>query len=126
MHILIVDDDVLWRQVLVRLLRSVGIRTVSQAEDGQAALALLEGVHPNLIITDFHMPRLDGIGLVRSLRARGDGVPVIMLSGQGDQQVIVAATKAGVNNYLRKPIHVDLLLEKIWQTLGSDRLTASA
>jgi two-component system, chemotaxis family, chemotaxis protein CheY len=125
MHVLVIDDDARLRQVLTRLLRSGGFDTVDEAADGEEALKTLLSIHPDLILTDCQMPRLDGISFVRRLRARGDQTPVIMLSGQGDPHVVVTAVKAGVNNYLPKPIHPDVLFEKIGQTLGAARGLAS-
>jgi CheY-like chemotaxis protein len=125
MHVLVIDDDARLRQVLARLLRSCGSIDVHEAADGEEALAALPALHPDLILTDCHMPRMDGIAFVRLLRARGDQTPVIMLSGHGDPHLIVTAIKAGVNNYLPKPINPEVLFEKIEQTLGAARLAAS-
>ena len=121
MHALVIDDDARLRQVLTRLLRTGGFDTVDEAADGEEALRTLTSVHPDLILTDCQMPRMDGIAFVRQLRARGDRTPVIMLSGQGDPHLVVTAVRAGVNNYLPKPIHPDVLFEKIEQTLGSSK-----
>ena len=124
MHILVVEDDAPLRRALSRILQAGGIQIITEALDGQDALDCMEEIEPDLILTDFQMPRLDGIALVRALRARGNAIPVIMLSGQGEQQVIVAAIKAGVSNYLPKPINPELLIEKIWQALNLNRLSA--
>jgi two-component system chemotaxis response regulator CheY len=124
MHALVIDDDARLRQVLNRLLRCGGFDTVDEAADGEEALTALGSIHPDLILTDCQMPRMDGIAFVRQLRARGDRTPVIMLSGQGDPHVVVTAVKAGVNNYLPKPIHPDVLFEKITQTLGVGKLAS--
>jgi two-component system chemotaxis response regulator CheY len=121
MRVLVIDDDVRLRQVLSRLLRTSGFDTVDEAADGEEALKFLLTTHPDLILTDCQMPRLDGIGFVRQLRARGDATPVIMLSGHGDPHQVVTAVKAGVNNYLPKPINPEVLFEKIEQTLGIHR-----
>ena len=121
MSVLVVDDDSRLRQVLARLLRTAGFDTVDEAADGIEALALLTKSTPELILTDFQMPRMDGLSFVRQLRARGDRTPIIMLSGQGDPHLIVTAVKAGVNNYLPKPINPDVLFEKIEQTLGAHK-----
>ena len=72
------------------------------------------------------MPRMDGLTLVRHLRAAGDKTPIIMLSGHGQPHEIVAAIKAGVNNYLPKPINPEALFEKISQTLGMANLVPPA
>ena len=121
MRVLVIDDDARLRQVLTRLLRTGGFDAVDEASDGEAALEFLLTTHPDLILTDCQMPRLDGIGFVRKLRARGDTTPVIMLSGHGDPHQVVIAVKAGVNNYLPKPINPEVLFEKIEQTLGIHR-----
>ena len=120
MRIMIVDDDARMRQALTRLLQNAGIQSVEQASDGQEALdRLVSGVaHVDLIITDCTMPRLDGIEFVRALRSRGDHTPVIMISGEHNPDLVIQAVKTGVNNYVPKPIHVQTLVEKIWQTLG--------
>ena len=125
MNCLLIDDDARLRQVLARLLRMSGWDAVHEAGDGEEALSALLTLHPDLILTDCQMPRLDGIAFVRQLRARGDQTPVIMLSGQGDPHLVVTAIRAGVNNYLPKPINPEILFEKIEQTLGAARLAAS-
>ena len=124
MRVMLVDDDARMRQVLSKLLLSAGFDGVEEVSDGQEALARLHTVQVELIVTDCCMPRMDGITLVTALRARGDQTPVIMLSGQDDPQLIVRAIRAGVNNYIPKPIHPDNFFEKIWQTLGAARAMA--
>ena len=120
MRIMLVDDDVRMRQALTRLLNGAGFAFIEQAGDGQEALDRLAGepLRVDLIITDCTMPRLDGVALVGALRARGDRTPVIMISGEHDPDLVIRAIRAGVSNYVPKPIHVQTLVEKIWQTLG--------
>ena len=118
MHVLVIDDDSRLRLVLARMLRAGGFDSIQEAADGEEALASLAKRGADLIITDCQMPRMDGITFVRQLRGRGDRTPIIMLSGQGDPHLIVTAIKAGVDNYLPKPINPDVLFEKIEQTLG--------
>ena len=65
MHVLVIDDDARLRQVLARLLRTSGFDRVDEAADGEEALAALDRIHPDLILTDCQMPRMDGIALVR-------------------------------------------------------------
>jgi DNA-binding response OmpR family regulator len=118
MRVMLVDDDARMRQVLARMLASTGFGAVEEVGDGAEALERLGVGHVDLIITDCAMPRMDGIAFVTALRGRGDRTPVIMLSGQDDPQLVVRAIRAGVNNYVPKPIHPEHLFEKIWQTLG--------
>src|SRR5688500_5562810 len=121
MRLMPVDDDSRMRVAPSRLLKGAGFDHIEHASDGQEALErILSGVvHVDLIITDCRMPRLNGIAFVTALRGRGDQTPVIMISGEQDPHLIVKAIKAGVNNYVPKPIHPETLIEKIWQTMGS-------
>lgn len=122
MHVMLIDDDTTLRQTLARVLGAAGVHVWGQADDGQAALAMLQnpgGSHParpNLIITDCQMPHMDGISLVRALRDRGDNTPILMVSGLRDERVIAAAFAAGVNHYATKPLNVAGILETISQT----------
>jgi two-component system chemotaxis response regulator CheY len=115
---MLVEDDSGMRQVLSRLLQASGFQSITEVGDGQDALTALASTRVDLIITDCIMPRMDGVAMVTALRARGDRTPVIMLSGQEDPHVVVRAIRAGVNNYIPKPIRPEQFLEKIWQTLG--------
>src|SRR3954465_7845559 len=125
MRVLLVDDDARMRQALARLLSGAGIAAdVSDVGDGQEALDRLAAETFDLVLTDCNMPRMDGVTLVSALRARGDRTPVIMISGQDDPSLVVRAIRAGVNNYVPKPIHPQNLFEKIWQTLGAARAVA--
>jgi CheY-like chemotaxis protein len=124
MRVMVVDDDFRMRQVLAKLLESSGFDGVEEVGDGEEALARLQETQVDLIVTDCQMPRMDGIALVTALRAGGNTTPVIMLSGQDDPQLVVRAIRAGVNNYVPKPIHPENFFEKIWQTLGTSRALA--
>jgi CheY-like chemotaxis protein len=116
MRVIVVEDDAQLRAVLGIYLRSLGLELLGDFPDGQAALEALARQQPDLILTDCQMPRLDGINLVRQLRARGDRTPVIMLSGQLDPQVAALARAAGVNHYLHKPLSPASLTDAIGQT----------
>ena len=116
MRIVVVEDDENLRQALGAFFRSMGVEVVAQSSDGQEALDLLGSVHPDLILTDCQMPRMDGISLVRHLRARGDRTPVIMISCQQDPQIVALAYQAGVDHYLPKPLTPASLTMAIGQT----------
>ena len=117
MRVVIVEDDCAMRGALAVILRGLGAQVLAEMPDGQAALELLATQHPDLILTDCQMPRLDGISLVRRLRARGDRTPVIMISGQHEPQVRDSAIAAGVSQYLFKPLSTATLHQAIRQTL---------
>ena len=118
MRIVVVEDDAQLRTVLAVFLRGMGAQVVAQSADGQEALDALASLQPDLILTDCQMPRVDGISLVRALRARGDHTPVIMMSGLTDPAVRGLALAAGVNEFLTKPLSPGLLNLAIAQTLS--------
>ena len=122
MRLVLVEDDAALRSALGAFFKSVGVEVMAAPGDGQEALDLLgslESVRPDLILTDCQMPRMDGISLVRHLRERGDFTPVIMMSGQTDPTVRELALRAGVREYLSKPLSLPTLNRVIGQTLGT-------
>ena len=118
MRVVIVEDDVQMRSALGLILRGFGAEVLAEIGDGLEALEVLASEHPDLILTDCQMPRLDGIALVRRLRARGDHTPVIMISGRHEPQVKAMALAAGVNRYLFKPLNTATLRQAIGQTIA--------
>ena len=116
MRVLVVEDDLQLRVVLAVFCRALGAEVLGESADGVEALDALRSLRPDLILTDCQMPRMDGITLVRRLRARGDSTPVIMISGQLDPQVVARAYEAGVSHYLPKPLSPALLTSAIGQT----------
>jgi CheY-like chemotaxis protein len=119
MRLVVVEDDAALRTALGAFFKSAGVDVIALSGDGQDALDVLDSVHPDLILTDCQMPRMDGISLVRHLRARGDRTPVIMMSGQTDPHVREMALRAGVSRYLTKPLALPTLNQIIDQTLGT-------
>ncbi|HEY1231276.1 MAG TPA: response regulator, partial [Ramlibacter sp.] len=102
---LLVDDDPLLLALLSAFLASRGY-TVAEAADGEQALQQLAQGGFNLVVTDRHMPRMDGLDLCRAIRARGDRnyVYCIMLTASGDEQALQVAMEAGVDDFLAKPL----------------------
>ena len=114
-RILVVEDDASARVGLEQLIRSWGYRAES-AVDGEDALQKVTTFRPDIIVTDLVMPRLDGIGLVRALKAQGDAVTTVILTAQGTVETAVEAMKEGAYDYLTKPVDIQrlrILLEKI-------------
>ena len=101
-------------------LEELGIKTIHEAEDGKAAFATATVQPIDLIISDFNMPEMDGLGLLRAVRGHAAlrKLPFILLTGRGDRELVVKAAQAGVNNYLVKPFTTPILREKIEQVLG--------
>ena len=120
LKVLIVDDQNSVRQMTRITLEELGIKTIHEAEDGKAAFATATVQPIDLIISDFNMPEMDGLGLLRAVRGHAAlrKLPFILLTGRGDLELVVKAAQAGVNNYLVKPFTTPILREKIEQVLG--------
>jgi two-component system response regulator MprA len=112
MHIVIVDDESAVRESLSRTLRFEGY-TVSIAEDGEQALAVIRGEQPDGVILDMMMPVVDGLTSCRRLRSEGNYVPVLMLTARGDVNDRVAGLEAGADDYLVKPFALQELLARV-------------
>ncbi|MEM6382039.1 MAG: response regulator [Pseudomonadota bacterium] len=116
LDMMVVDDSAYMRRIVAAMLRGFGTRRIIEAEDGAEALEKIEMQPPDLIITDWVMPVLDGAELVRLIR-NPDSVcaysPIIMLSGHSERSRILTASKLGINHFLTKPISASLLYERI-------------
>ncbi|HJZ46743.1 MAG TPA: response regulator, partial [Roseiflexaceae bacterium] len=101
--ILVVDDDDLDRMAVQRALKSAGMPlTIEEAGDSATALALLDLKEVDCIFLDYQLPGDDGLTVLREIRERGILTPVVVLTGQGDEQLAVALMKAGATDYLTK------------------------
>ena len=115
MKILIVDDFATMRKVIRNLLRQTGYQNVAEAEDGVVALKELKSQKVDFIISDWNMPNMTGIELLRAVRADSElsSLPFLMVTAEALQQNVVEAVKAGVSNYIVKPFTAEVLSEKI-------------
>lgn len=120
MKVLIVDDQLSVRQVTRMTLEQIGINTVYDADNGNTGMQAVTRQPLDLVISDYNMPELDGLGLLRSIRAHPHvrRLPFILLTGRGDKELVVKAAQAGVNNYLVKPFDAAILRTKIEQVMG--------
>ncbi|WP_029416715.1 response regulator [Brevundimonas bacteroides] len=120
LKVLIVDDQQTIRALVRAGLKDIGVTDIEDAVDGEAALNVLLSNRRNLIISDFNMPNLDGLGLLRAVRIAPQlkAIAFIMLTGRADTALLQRAQQFGVNNYLVKPFTVATLREKIEQVFG--------
>jgi DNA-binding NtrC family response regulator len=102
-HLLVVDDDSLIRRSLGEMLRREGY-AVTEAATANEALKIAATAAPSLVITDFNMPEVDGMQLLRELRARRPDLPVVLVTGYGTVEQAVEAMKSGAYDYVSKPI----------------------
>src|SRR5919109_2200920 len=111
-RVLVVDDDRRLRDMLRRALESAGFE-VDAAEDGGRALAAISARAPDLLVLDVLMPGVDGLGVARRLRERGDSTPILMLTARDGVPDRVAGLDAGADDYLVKPFSIDELLARV-------------
>ena len=118
--VLVVDDQNSVRQMTRMTLEEIGFRHIHEAEHGRQAMEIASLQPLDLIISDFNMPEMDGLGLLRAVRGHPvvRKIPFILLTGRGDKELVVKAAQAGVNNYLVKPFTAAILREKIEQVMG--------
>jgi len=121
LHCVVADDEAHLRRVLVRLMQGEGF-TCHEAPNGRVALELLERVPATLVISDLHMPELDGMGLLREVRERLPDTAVIMITAVADVATAVSALAVGAMDYLTKPFHLDEVRARVRQALEKRRL----
>jgi two-component system chemotaxis response regulator CheY len=115
MKILVVDDFSTMRRIVKNLLRDLGFSNTHEADDGTSAWPMLQNGDFDFVVTDWNMPGMTGIDLLKKIRAdeRLKGTPVLMVTAEAKRDQIVAAAQAGVNGYVVKPFTAAALKEKI-------------
>ncbi|MBV1883805.1 MAG: chemotaxis response regulator CheY [Pseudomonadales bacterium] len=115
MKILIVDDFSTMRRIIKNLLRDLGYVNTDEADDGNTALPMLQSTSFDFLITDWNMPGMTGIDLLKAVRADGKlvNLPVLMVTAEAKREQIIEAAQAGVNGYVVKPFTAAALKEKI-------------
>ena len=115
MKILIVDDFSTMRRIIKNLLRDLGFNDTTEADDGNTALPLLETGKFDFLITDWNMPGMSGIELLRKVRSDENlaSMPVLLVTAEQKKEQIIEAAEAGVNGYIVKPFTAGTLKEKI-------------
>jgi two-component system chemotaxis response regulator CheY len=121
LKVLIVDDQFSVRQMIRLALEEIGVRHILESEDGRDAFEKAVSQPLNLIISDYNMPEMDGLALLRAVRGHQNvrKLPFILLTGRGDRDLVVKAAQNGVNNYVVKPFTNTVLREKIEQVMGT-------
>ncbi|AGH45759.1 chemotaxis response regulator CheY [Paraglaciecola psychrophila] len=123
MKILVVDDFSTMRRIIKNLLKDLGFVNIQEADDGNTALPMLQQGDFDFVVTDWNMPGMQGIDLLRAIRADVNlkHIPVLMVTAEAKKEQIVAAAQAGVNGYVIKPFTAATLKEKlakIFERLG--------
>ncbi|MFZ5913665.1 MAG: response regulator [Pseudomonadota bacterium] len=120
MHVLVVDDYKTMIRIIRNLLKQLGFENVDEAEDGSAALAKMRLKQYGLVISDWNMEPMTGFELLKEVRAddKLKSTPFIMVTAESKTENVVAAKKAGVNNYIVKPFNAATLKGKMVSVLG--------
>ncbi len=115
MKILIVDDFSTMRRIIKNLLRDLGFNNTQEADDGKTGLPMLQGGTYDFLVTDWNMPGMSGIDLLKAVRVDDNlkSLPVLMVTAESKRDQIVEAAQAGVNGYIVKPFTATTLKEKI-------------
>lgn len=115
MKVLLVDDSGTMRSIQKRCLIKLGVaeNDIADAENGQVALQLFEAGQFDLVLSDWNMPVMDGLTLLKEIRQRNTSVPVIMITTESERSRVVAAIQAGASDYLVKPFTQDDLNGKL-------------
>jgi two-component system, chemotaxis family, chemotaxis protein CheY len=115
MKILTVDDFSTMRRIIRNMLRQLGYTNIVEAEDGAEALSLLQREKVDFVISDWNMPNMSGLDLLKAIRADDNlkPLPVLLVTAEALKENVVEALKAGVNNYVVKPFTAETLKERI-------------
>jgi len=115
MKILVVDDFQTMRRIIRNYLRQLGFNNVEEAEDGDVALEKLKETAFDFVITDWNMPKMTGIDLLKKIRAADNfkNIPVLIITAEAEKENVVQAAQAGVNDYIVKPFTPEVLQTKI-------------
>ena len=113
--ILIVEDFSAMRSILKNLLRELGFNRIAEADDGETALPMLKAGGFDFLITDWSMPGMDGLTLLKTVRADDEleNLPVLMVTAEAKREQIIDAAEAGVSGYIVKPFTAATLKDKI-------------
>jgi two-component system chemotaxis response regulator CheY len=121
MKFLVVDDFLSMRRMVKSVLNDLGYTNVVEADDGSTALPLLQKDAFDFLITDWNMPGMPGLDLLKAVRAdrRLAKLPVLMVTAEAKREQIVEAVQAGVNGYVIKPFTAEVLKEKLAKILDA-------
>lgn len=115
MKILVVDDMATMRKIIKNILKQLGFLNIDEAENGEEALQKLRGGTYGFVVSDWNMPVMTGIDMLRAIRAdeKLKSIPVLMVTAEAQQSNLIEAVQAGVSNYIVKPFTAETMQEKL-------------
>jgi two-component system chemotaxis response regulator CheY len=117
--VLVVDDSGTMRKIIVRSLNALGVTEVVEAGDGSDGLVLFKQQQFDAVLTDWNMPRMTGLELLKAIRGLGSTVPVILITTEAEKGRVLEAVQAGVSDYLVKPFETEGLRKKLQKFVGA-------
>ncbi|MBW1974789.1 MAG: chemotaxis response regulator CheY [Deltaproteobacteria bacterium] len=120
--VLVVDDFATMRRIIRNILRDLGFQRILEAEDGTAAVGILQTQKVDLIISDWNMPKMTGLELLKWVRSNEDtkDLPFLMVTAEAQKENVIEAVKAKVSNYIVKPFTAQTLAEKLEKILPKE------
>ncbi|MDD5206883.1 MAG: chemotaxis response regulator CheY [Desulfobacterales bacterium] len=120
MKVLVVDDFATMRRIVKGVLKQLGFSNIIEAEDGNTALGELKKEKIGLIVSDWNMPNMSGLDLLKAVRGDASlkAIPFIMVTAEGQKENVIEAVKAGVSNYIVKPFTPETFGEKLQKVFG--------
>lgn len=126
LRFLVVDDFSTMRRIVKNLLQDIGYTNIAEADDGKTAVPMLQTGNYDVLITDWNMPEMPGLDLLKFIRAdeKLKTLPVLMVTAEAKREQIVEAAQAGVSGYVIKPFTAETLKAKLEKMLQSNAATA--
>jgi len=118
MYALVLDDSKTMLRIITNTLKRVGISDIVTAEDGQDGLQKYHERKPDIILTDWNMPVMNGLEFVKKIRDIDSDTPIVMITTEGGKSEVIRALKAGCSNYIVKPFTPQVLKEKLKAIIG--------
>ena len=118
-NVLVVDDSGTMRKIIIRSLNALGVKNTTEAADGSQAFQLFQGQAFDIVLSDWNMPNMSGIELLKAIRGTGSKVPVILITTESEKNRVLEAVQAGVSDYLVKPFDTDGLRKKLERFVGT-------
>lgn len=117
MKVLVVDDFATMRRIIKNVLKQIGFTHILEADDGATAIEVLKENEVDLIISDWNMPRMNGLDLLKTVRNKEStkAIPFVMVTAEAQKDNVLQAVQSGVDNYIVKPFTADAVKEKLTQ-----------
>lgn len=124
LKVLVVDDSLIMRRNVTKMLEALGHKVIAEAKDGHEALELYKRAKPDLVTMDITMPEMDGITAVKELKKIDKEAKIMMLTSHGQEEMVISAIRSGASGYLLKPINVMKVrdgIRKVFPEIADER-----